>query len=282
MSLLPEERLSSELRAACLRALATVCCCSIAIERFAADDGPEILVNILRAKTSPTNEKIEAAALVVQLTAPWTNHMGLRHLEPLRESIVGALIELAENCSSSFQALLLAAAALNNLAKSSKCAVTIDQYDVVHRLLACVKKSGNGNVCLMEQMASLVGELARIPQIRGHLAKTRVSVALISFLRMLPPGVENNCSNQKLRATTTGALIRLCEEPEIAKQVVALGGNDCLPIDDDDASNEEQVQKNFSFLRQTKSLRIAQKKAAKLINFARGSERTKRSNSILI
>ncbi|XP_015607662.1 protein inscuteable homolog [Cephus cinctus] len=267
-SLLSAGRLSSDLRSASLRALASVCCCPTAIEWFARDGGPEILVDLLAAESSPETEKMEAAALVVQVTAPWIKAIGLPHLEPFKDTLVQSLTRLAENTSCG-QTLLLAAAALHHLSKSRKCIAPILEHDTVRTLLKCVKKSAGGNVWLMEQVASLIGELARIPETRAHLARARASVALVCFLRMRPPGLED--AYQRLEVTAAAALTRLCVDPEIARQVVAVGGADCLPSYKKnhilDADDEEA-----GLLKYTKSLRMACKKAAKQIDFAKACD----------
>lgn len=119
----------------------------------------------------------------------------------------------------------------------------------------------------MEQVASLIGQVARLPEARTHLAETRASVALVCFLRMKPPGLENEY--RRLIATTRDALIRLCTNPEIAKQVVAVGGSDCLPNENRNTiDNDEDVQ-DRCFRSSTKSLRMARRIAAEQIDIAR-------------
>ncbi|XP_015119704.1 protein inscuteable homolog [Diachasma alloeum] len=266
-SLISAGRLSSELRASTLRALSSVCCCPLAINRFVKEGGPEILVDLLASKTSPEKEKMEAAALVVQITAPWTDALGLRHLEPFANILVDILTSLAEETKCG-QTLLLSAAALNNLGDSKKCVYSIVKCDTVRKLLKCVKKSVGGSIWLMEQVASLVGKLAKIPDVRGHLAKARASVALVCFLRMAPPGLEE--AYQRLAVTAAAALTRLCVDPEIAKQVVAVGGADCLPNYNSEEGEDEEDQ--VGLLRYTRSLRIACRKAAKHIDEAKACD----------
>ncbi|XP_043468640.1 protein inscuteable homolog [Leptopilina heterotoma] len=268
-SLISAVRLSSDLRSASLRALASVCCCSEAIEKFVNEDGPEILVDLLATELRPETEKMEAAALVVQITAPWTNAMGLSHLEPFAVTLVDALTKLAEKTACS-QTLLLAAAALNHLSKSRTYVGEILKRDSIKKLLQCVKKAPGGNVWLMEQVASLIGEVARIPEARKHLAEARASVALVCFLRMRPPGLED--AYQRLEITAAAALTRLCVDPEIARQVVAVGGTDCLPsynVEDFPSDDEDQ---EVCLLKYTKSLRMACRKAAQEIDVAKSCD----------
>lgn len=215
---------------------------------------------------------MEATALVVQITAPWTDALGLCHLEPFARVLVAILTCLAEETTCR-QTLLLAAAALNNLADSNKCARAIVDCESVRKLLRCVKKAPGGNIWLMEQLASLINKLAKRDDVREHLAKARASVALVSFLRLAPPGLEE--AYQRLAITAASALTRLCVDPEIAKQVVAVGGADCLPdycrmkdIDDDDDDDAEQL----GLLRYTKSLRLACRSAAKAIHEAKAND----------
>lgn len=230
--------------------------------------------DLLNIESSSEREKTEATALIVQITAPWTDARGLPCLEPFANSLIPALNRLIES-TDCVQTLLLAAAALNHLSKSRLCAEIILQQDSVRKLLRSVKKSVGNNVCLMEQVAALIGELARVPEGRSHLAGARASVALVSFLRMRPPGLED--AYQKLEITAAAALTRLCVEPEIARQVIAVGGGDCMTgscriINNIPAKEEEEVQVGAGFLKYTRSLRRACKKAAQQIRIAKAKD----------
>ncbi|XP_076646658.1 INSC spindle orientation adaptor protein [Halictus rubicundus] len=269
-SLITAAKTSSDFVPASLRALASVCSSAVAINQFVKDGGPEILTDLLAAKDSTEKEKMEATALVVQITAPWVNAVGLPDLEPFASTLIPSLNRLVESTSCS-QTLLLGAAAFNHLSKSKVCAAVILKHDTVKKLLKSVKKSAGTNVWLMEQVAALISELARIPEARAHLAQARASIALVSFLRMRPPGLED--AYRRLEITAAAALTRLCVDPEIARQVVAVGGADCLPsckADDLLAQDEEQVEAGL--LRYTKSLRRACKRAAKQIDIAKASD----------
>ncbi|XP_076249736.1 INSC spindle orientation adaptor protein [Calliopsis andreniformis] len=266
-SLMTAGRTSSDFVAASLRALASVCCSSTAIDQFVKDDGPEILTDLIITDSSE-KEKTEATALVVQITAPWVKAVGLPYLEPFAKDLIPPLNRLVESTSCG-QTLLLVAAAFNHLSKSRECASVILEHDTVRKLLKSVKKSAGKNVWLMEQVAALISELARIPEARSHLAEARASVALVSFLRMRPPGLED--AYRRLEITAAAALTRLCVDPEIARQVVAVGGADCLPdCRVDDIEDEKEFEAGL--LRYTKSLRRAYKKAAKQIDIARASD----------
>ncbi|KAK0086586.1 hypothetical protein PV325_002895 [Microctonus aethiopoides] len=267
-SLVSASRLSSELRASTLRALTSVCCCPLAINYFVKDGGPEILMDLLTSKRTPESEKMEATALVVQITAPWTDALGLSHLEPFGNILIDVLTHLAEETKCG-QTLLLCGAALNNLADSKTCMEAIVQCDSVRRLLRCVKKSPGANIWLMEQVVLLINKLAKSFEGRKHLAKAKASVALVSFLRMTPPGLEETYQRLSIAAAT--ALTRLCVDEEIAKQVVAVGGADCLPnhhLHDDNEDIDEQL----GILKYSKSLRIACKRAAKRIDDAKACD----------
>lgn len=265
---------SGDLIAVSLRALASVCSSTTAIEYFVRDGGPEILTDLLETESTCEKDKTEAAALVVQITAPWINAIGLPYLEPFAGSLIPALNRLLEKTSCA-QTLLLTAAALNNMSKSRLCSGVILEQDSVRKLLRSVKKSAvGGNVWLMEQVAALIGELARTPVGRAHLAEVRASVALVSFLRMRPPGLED--AYRRLEITATAALTRLCVDPEIARQVVAVGGGACLPVygfDKPDEIGHNEVQVEAGLLRYTRSLRRACRKAAKQIGIAKAKDR---------
>ncbi|XP_066585929.1 protein inscuteable homolog isoform X2 [Prorops nasuta] len=268
-SLMSANRLSSEFRAAALRALASVCCSALAIERFVKDGGAEILSDLLATRSSPEKERMEATSLVVQITAPWTNAQGLPYLESFADSLVPSITDLGESTECG-QTLLLTAAALNQISKSRRFASAILENDTVRRLLRSVKKTSGSNVWVMEQVASLVGELAKFPEARPHLARAKASVALVCFLRMRPPGVED--AYKRLEATAAAALTRMCVDPEIAKQVVAVGGADCLPTYYDTGSELAEQTDAAGLLKYTKSLRRACKKASKHIDSAKASD----------
>ena len=134
LSLVSGGRLSSDLRCACLRALASVCCCLEAIDQFVAEAGPEILADLLDSQSTPDSEKSEAAALVVQITAPWMDRAGLGYVEPFADQLVGALTDLAEN-SKCKQTLLLSTAAINHLSYSKRCIGAIVKYNSIKKLL---------------------------------------------------------------------------------------------------------------------------------------------------
>ncbi|KZC09259.1 PREDICTED: protein inscuteable homolog [Dufourea novaeangliae] len=269
-SVITAGKTSTDFVAASLRALASVCCSAVAIDQFVKDGGPEILTDLLIAGHSSEKEKMEATALVVQITAPWVNALGLPYLEPFSRNLIPSLNRLVENTSCN-QTLLLGAAAFNHLSKSKTCASVILKQGTVKKLLKSVKKSAGKNVWLMEQVAALISELSRTPEARLHLAEARASIALVSFLRMRPPGLED--AYRRLEITAATALTRLCVDPEIARQVVAVGGADCLPsYKADDLLTEDEEQIEAGLLKYTKSLRRACKRAAKQINIAKASD----------
>lgn len=264
-SLINARRTCTEFVAASLRALASVCCSELAIQTFVKEGGPEILTDILISDTCSEREKMEATGLAVQITAPWSNAIGIPYLEPFAETLIPALSDLTEttNCA---ETLLLTAAAFNQLSKSKRCVDVVLRCNAVSKLLKSVRQSGNGNIWLMEQVAALIGKLARIPEARKHLAKARVSIALVCFLRSRPSGLE--AAYRKLEITAATALTRLCVDPEIAKQVVALGGTDCLP----NCDKEILENREACLLKYTRSLRMACKKAAQQIDIAKAHD----------
>lgn len=266
LSIRGQSEASRDSRAACLRALASVCCCAEAIEQLIVNGGPEILADLLNSPSAPEIEKMEGTALVVQITAPWTDALGLPHLEPFADELVNSLTLLAETTTCA-QTLLLAAAALNNLARSPRCVEPMVERRTVAALLRSVKQSGGGSIWLMEQVAALIGELARSPELHSHLAEARASVALVCFLRMRPPGLEN--AYRRLETTASAALARLCVHREVAQQVVDVGAVNCvIRYKNSDERKESKVGTRY-----TRSLRIACRKAAEQIDAAKASDR---------
>ncbi|XP_061932143.1 protein inscuteable homolog isoform X2 [Apis cerana] len=269
-SVITTGKTSIDFVAASLRALASVCSSAMAINQFVKDGGPEILIDLLVTDNTSEKEKMEATALLVQITAPWVNGVGLPYLESFAKDLIPSLNCLVENTNCG-QTLLLVAAAFNHLSKSKKYALVILEQETVKKLLKTVKKSAGRNVWLMEQVAALISELARIPEARIYLAKVRASIALVSFLRMRPPGLED--AYRRLEITAAAALTRLCVDPEIARQVVAVGGADCLPsYRVEDLLTEDENQIEAGLLKYTKSLRKACRKAAKQIDIAKASD----------
>lgn len=224
-----------------------------------------MLADMLASRSRTESEKTEAVALIVQISAPWSRCLGIAHLAPFADSLVRDLTELAAktNCA---QTLLLSAAALNYLSTNQKFVQPIFEHDSVRILLRCVKKSTGENVCLKEQVAALIGELARDPGNFKYLAKARASVALVSFLRMRPANLED--TSRRLQVTAEAALTRMCVDPEIARQVVALGATDCLQSWEN-REEEAKEKAREEFRRCSSSLRLARREAAEQIHVAK-------------
>ncbi|KAJ9586996.1 hypothetical protein L9F63_019414, partial [Diploptera punctata] len=180
------ESQSSSIRTAALRALATICCVVEAIRQLEQAGGVEILSETLAEVTRPEPEISEAAAVLAQITAPWVedNH-SVQGLSEQLPSLVNSLTCLASN-TASCETLLLAAAALANLTFMEPRAVwPLLEHCTAGKLLQAVKKKGpKVSVFLQEQAATLIANMAAVPESRPHLADQRAVVALLCFLQI--------------------------------------------------------------------------------------------------
>nr|CAD7264000.1 unnamed protein product [Timema shepardi] len=247
------ESRSSSIRTAALRSLSTVCCVTDTIRRFEQAGGLEILAELLTEETRPEAELSEAAAVLAQITAPWVegNHTvhGLTEFLP---SLVHSLTRLVSTTRSD-ETLLLSAAALANLTFMEPQAVwPLLDCSTAGELLQSVKLRGpHASVFLQEQAATLLANMAAVPESRPYLAEQRAVVGLLCFLQIRHSplqrapeiaaaervqqksaiaisryGIVHNfvpCLQKCIRPNPN-FLCRLCSDPVVAAQVVELQG----------------------------------------------------------
>ncbi|KAJ9578976.1 hypothetical protein L9F63_024915, partial [Diploptera punctata] len=223
------ESQSSSIRTAALRALATICCVVEAIRQLEQAGGVEILSETLAEVTRPEPEISEAAAVLAQITAPWVedNH-SVQGLSEQLPSLVNSLTRLASS-TASCETLLLAAAALANLTFMEPRAVwPLLEHCTAGKLLQAVKKKGpKVSVFLQEQAATLIANMAAVPESRPHLADQRAVVALLCFLQIRHSPLQRApeiAAAERVQQKSAIALSRLCSDPVVAAQVVELQG----------------------------------------------------------
>ncbi|XP_046394800.1 protein inscuteable homolog [Ischnura elegans] len=237
---------SSPIRASALRALATICCVSDAIKEFEKAGGIEIIADILMdsgreiapgKRCRPEPEASEAAAVLAQVTAPWLEEIdSVEGLVEYIRPIVHSLSRLVEETRST-ETLLLAAAALANLTFMEPRAVwPLVECSGASKLLAAVRGIGPrvpASVFLREQAATLIANMAAVPETRTHLGGSgegdegNTVAALLSFLQVrLSPlqRVNETAAAERLQQKAAIALSRLCSDPLVAKQVVEMKG----------------------------------------------------------
>nr|CAD7461562.1 unnamed protein product [Timema tahoe] len=223
------ESRSSSIRTAALRSLSTVCCVTDTIRRFEQAGGLEILAELLTEETRPEAELSEAAAVLAQITAPWVedNH-NVRGLTESLPSLVHSLTRLVSNTRSD-ETLLLSAAALANLTFMEPQAVwPLLDCSTAGELLQSVKLRGpQASVFLQEQAATLLANMAAVPESRPYLAEQRAVVGLLCFLQIRHSPLQRAAeiaAAERVQQKSAIAISRLCSDPVVAAQVVELQG----------------------------------------------------------
>lgn len=243
----------SSVRRVILRALATVCATGVAVGRFESSGGVEkAIVDVVTDDALPEVERVEAIALLAQISAPWIDQppSSLPSIHPHLRPLIRSLTIFAHT-STCKQNLLLCSAALANLTTLyMDCVSHIISFRTVDVLLKCLKKDGQvANSCsievyILEQVAIVVANVSATGEGRSYLTATpNTSTALVCFLQTKPytcPAANYNSDLfsaedtgnhpddvavvQRLQQKTIIALSRLCGDTKAAHHVVKMGG----------------------------------------------------------
>ncbi|XP_050431428.1 protein inscuteable homolog [Adelges cooleyi] len=223
------EAASGTVRSAAMRTLAMVCCSADSVRQFEKAGGVEILADVLSSKNRLEKELADAVSVLAQITAPWIedNHVvdGLTgHLH----TVVSSLTCLIET-TKSMETLLLSAAALANITIMETSAVwTILNMGTAGSLIEAVRKCGTrASVFLQEQTATLLANMAAVPETWPHMAENHAVVALLCFLQVRHSPLQRVpeiLAAERLQHKTAIALSRLCSDVQVSKQVVELEG----------------------------------------------------------
>ncbi|XP_015380018.1 PREDICTED: protein inscuteable homolog [Diuraphis noxia] len=223
------EAASSVVRSAALRTLAMVCCSSDSIRQFEKAGGVEILSDVLGGKNRSEKELTDAVSVLAQITAPWIedNHV-VNGLSEYLDTIISSLTYLVETTQSS-ETLLLSSAALANITFMEPNAIwTILNMGTAGSLIEAVRKNGTkSSVFLQEQTATLLANMAAVPEARPHMAANHAVVALLCFLQVRHSPLQRVpeiLAAERLQHKTAIALSRLCSDVEVSKQFVELEG----------------------------------------------------------
>ncbi|XP_025411976.1 protein inscuteable homolog isoform X2 [Sipha flava] len=223
------DAVSSTVRSAALRTLAMVCCSSDSIRQFEKAGGVEIISDILGSKTRSEKELTDAVSVLAQITAPWIedNHV-VNGLNEYLDTIISSLTYLVETTHSS-ETLLLSAAALANITFMEPNAIwTILNMGTAGSLIEAVRKNGTkSSVFLQEQTATLLANMAAVPETRPHMAANHAVIALLCFLQVRHSPLQRIpeiLAAERLQHKTAIALSRLCSDVEVSKQIVELEG----------------------------------------------------------
>lgn len=218
----------SSLRCLLLRALSTMCCTTLAVRQFEKFSGIQIISDTLLEKSRPEPERSEAVALLAQVTAPWIedNH-SIKGLHDYCRNLIRSLTKFLGE-TKCCQNLLLCTAALANLsAMDQKSVKYMLHNNTVDVLLESVTKRGPYvSVYLMEQVATLLANMASCEGARRQLVQLNAVEALLSFLKINHSS--ENEAEKRLQQKAIIALSRMCTEAEASHQLVQLGGVDKL------------------------------------------------------
>lgn len=118
--------------------------------------------------------------------------------------------------TNSCETLLLSAAALANISFIEPQAVFILlEMDTANHLLIAVRKLGaRATVFLQEQVATLIANMAAVPETRSHLARHRAVGALLCFLQIKHSPVQTSAelaAAERLQHKSAIALSRYFE-----------------------------------------------------------------------
>ncbi|VVC30242.1 Hypothetical protein CINCED_3A021057 [Cinara cedri] len=224
------DAVSSTVRSAALRTLAMVCCSSDSIRQFCEAGGVEILSDMLGNKNRSEKELTDAVSVLAQISTPLIeeNHVTLALKEYLNH-IIPSLTYLIETTESA-EMLLLSAAALANITfmEPNNAVWTILKNGTAGSLIEAVRKTGTGaSVFLQEQTATLLANMAVVPETRPYMAANHAVVALLCFLQVRRSPLQRvpeMLAAERLQHKTAIALSRLCSDVQVSKQVVELEG----------------------------------------------------------
>ncbi|XP_066142000.1 protein inscuteable homolog isoform X1 [Euwallacea fornicatus] len=215
----------SSLRTLILRALSTMCTNASAIRSFEKFSGIQIISDTLEEESKPEPERSEAVGLLAQVTAPWIddNH-SINSLQEYSKRLISSLTKFSAS-TKCCQNLLLCAAALANLSSlDNKCIKLLVESGSAPILLASIKSRGPFvSVYLLEQVATLMANMAVLDIARKQLILCEAPNALIHFLRS-PKRLQHEDAERRLLQKSVIALSRLCSVTEASRQVVDCGG----------------------------------------------------------
>lgn len=202
-----------------------MCTKSTSIRYFEKYSGIQIITDTLEDHSKPEPERSEAVALLAQVTAPWLedNH-SIKGLQLYAKRLISTITKFAAT-TKCCQNLLLCAAALANLSSLDNHFIQyLIECGSASILLSAVKNRGPMvSVYLLEQVATLLANMAAVELARKQLTATEAPAALIHFLRS-PKVTHNEDVERRLQQKSVIALSRLCSDVEASKQVVENGG----------------------------------------------------------
>ncbi|XP_065344245.1 protein inscuteable homolog [Cloeon dipterum] len=222
------------LRVAALRTLAIVCSEVEAVRHLDQDGGVEILADILAENQRSEEERAEAASVLTQAsTLGVDGSLTIESLPDHLDSLVTSLSRMASETRKG-ESLLLALATLTNLSflEPRQCVMLLVQKDAANQLLAAVRSGVSSSLFVQEQAATLLANMAAVPEARAELAESgRAVVALLCFLQIRSSPLQRSAeisAAERVQQKSAIALSRLCSSQTVAQQIVELQGAERL------------------------------------------------------
>ena len=174
-------------RAATLRALATLCSVLEAIRQLEEVRGVEVIAKLLSDLAVTESERAEAAGVLAQVTSPWIedNDYVLGVTENAF-NLVKNLTELCRNtrCDETF---LLGSAALANLSFLSPLILTaMSSQDTVRTLLKYLSRTVSPSIYIQDQVATVIANMAARQDTQESLLSCNLVNVLLHLLAANP------------------------------------------------------------------------------------------------
>ncbi|GBM76927.1 Protein inscuteable [Araneus ventricosus] len=212
-----------------LRALTVLSCVPSAIRSFEESGGVDCVCDILCDKESQEGARSEAAGLVAQITAPWTEGSGfvLKSVTSNSDRLVRSLADLASTTDNS-EVFLLSSAALANLSFADAALEKMKECRVLEILVtACRSKPHAASLFIKDQVGTVLANMAAKDDYRDSLSSGGSLVLLLCFLQLRPSsahGAPQLEACERIQQKAAIALARLCCNPETCNVVAEMQG----------------------------------------------------------
>ncbi|XP_054719283.1 uncharacterized protein LOC129228623 [Uloborus diversus] len=218
-----------EMHPCALRALTVLSCVPLAIKSFEEGGGVDCICDVLCEEKSSEGARSEAAGLVAQITAPWTEGSGyvLRSVNHNAHRLVRSIAGLASKTQSS-EVFLLSSAALANLSFAENILKEMKQNQVLEILVnACRNSSHASSLFIKDQVATVLANMAAKEDYRNVLSSGGSLVLLLCFLQLRPSvghAAPQLAACERIQQKAAIALARLCTNPETSNVVADMQG----------------------------------------------------------
>ena len=216
-----------------LRSLGTLCCVKEGIQEFQEHGGLQFIATILREETEE-RIKMEAAGVLAQVTSPWIEAcLQVSRVEEHGYDLVSSLKKLSQ-ATKSCETFLLCTAALANLSYLSPLMLTaMCQLDILPPLLAFISSRVRPSIYILDQIATLLANLASNPVTRESLPPQGNLVPALLLLLASDPDHQDRslpllAATQRVQQKAAITIGRLAMYRSLALAVISGGGLDRL------------------------------------------------------